>query len=158
MSAMSCSRNRSWLRSRSVSSMRKMNFPPLLRAQRWLKSAVRAFPRCSDPVGLGAKRVMTGVSLIEDISQDCTYSSRITAYETIDTCPRIPRFCLYAPFRCGRQGGGFEGRPPEPGLCAPGASGHLDGKFLDRIEPRTRAAHRCEFFGLRRSRPLHQHA
>ena len=54
------SRKRGSLRSTSVSSMRKMKRPPLLRAHRWLKKAVRAFPRCREPVGLGANRVMTG--------------------------------------------------------------------------------------------------
>src|SRR5438270_13117645 len=54
--------------------MRKMKRPPDFRAHKWLKKAVRAFPRCNDPVGLGAKRVMTG----EDIAQDCTHSSRIS--------------------------------------------------------------------------------
>src|SRR5258707_12019075 len=59
--------------------MRRMNRPPLLRAHRWQKKAVRAFPRCKEPVGLGAKRVMTGdESKVADISQDCTYSSRIS--------------------------------------------------------------------------------
>src|ERR1700731_1464985 len=40
--------------------MRKINRPPPLRAQRWLKNAVRALPRCKAPVGLGANRVTTG--------------------------------------------------------------------------------------------------
>src|ERR1700756_2248489 len=77
-------------RSASVSSMRRMNRPPLLRAHKWLKKAVRAFPKCSEPVGLGAKRVMTGGEpKIADISQDCTYSSRISGHETATTRPRI---------------------------------------------------------------------
>jgi hypothetical protein len=46
-----------------------MNFPPVLRAQRWLKRAVRTLPKCKEPVGLGAKRVITGGSLIADISR-----------------------------------------------------------------------------------------
>src|ERR1700692_4581343 len=71
---MSSSRNRVELRSTSVSSMRKMKRPPDFRAHKWLKNAVRAFPRCKDPVGLGANRVMTG----NDIAQDCTHSSRIS--------------------------------------------------------------------------------
>ena len=44
-------------RSRSVSSMRKMNLPPLRRAKSQLKRAVRAPPIWRYPVGLGAKRV-----------------------------------------------------------------------------------------------------
>ena len=43
-------------RSRSVSSMRRMNVPPAPRASSQLKSAVRALPTCRWPVGLGAKR------------------------------------------------------------------------------------------------------
>src|SRR5580700_1032004 len=70
--------------------MRKINRPPLLRAHRWLKKAVRAFPRCREPVGLGANRVVTGnESLVADISQDCTYSSRISEHETATTHRRI---------------------------------------------------------------------
>jgi len=59
---------RRWLRSASVSSMRKMKRPPLWRAQRKQKNAVRALPRCKEPVGLGAKRVVSGKPLNEDIS------------------------------------------------------------------------------------------
>src|ERR1700678_4730157 len=89
-SAINSSRKRNWLRSTSVSSMRKMKRPPLLRAQRWLKSAVRALPKCREPVGLGAKRVVTGrESSVTDISQDCTYSSRIPKHETNNTHRRI---------------------------------------------------------------------
>src|SRR6266545_2921401 len=43
-------------RATSVSSMRRMNVPPEPRASSQLKSAVRALPTCSWPVGLGAKR------------------------------------------------------------------------------------------------------
>ena len=43
-------------RSASVSSMRRMNVPPWPRASSQLKSAVRALPTCSWPVGLGANR------------------------------------------------------------------------------------------------------
>src|SRR6267154_840856 len=46
-------------RSRSVSSTRKMNLPPVRRAYSQLNSAVRAPPTCNSPVGLGAKRVTT---------------------------------------------------------------------------------------------------
>src|SRR5215471_13496092 len=46
-------------RSRSVSSTRRMNTPPLWRVKRKLNSAVRAPPMCRKPVGLGAKRVRT---------------------------------------------------------------------------------------------------
>ena len=64
---------------------------------RWLKKAVRALPRCKEPVGLGANRVTTGDSLIEDISQDCTYSSRISEYETTFTdCLDCSAVCLPA--------------------------------------------------------------
>src|SRR2546423_1186268 len=54
MSAVVCA---SRLRSVSVSSMRSRKRPPARRASSRLNSAVRAFPRCSSPVGLGAKRV-----------------------------------------------------------------------------------------------------
>src|SRR5882672_4015104 len=37
--------------------MRSRKRPPALRASSRLNSAVRAFPRCSSPLGLGAKRV-----------------------------------------------------------------------------------------------------
>ena len=47
-------------RSRSVSSMRRRNRPPRPLAKSQLKSAVRAPPMCSAPVGEGAKRVTTG--------------------------------------------------------------------------------------------------
>ncbi len=46
-------------RSRSVSSMRRMNVPPWRRAYSQQNSAVRTPPMCSMPVGLGAKRVRT---------------------------------------------------------------------------------------------------
>ena len=41
----------------SVSSTRMMNLPPFFFARSQLKSAVRAPPTCSEPVGDGAKRV-----------------------------------------------------------------------------------------------------
>ena len=44
-------------RSRSVSSMRRMNVPPWRRAYSQENSAVRTPPMCRKPVGLGAKRV-----------------------------------------------------------------------------------------------------
>src|ERR1041384_1828045 len=52
---MACSDSRDE-RSRSVSSIRRMNVPPLPRANSQLKSAVRALPTWRWPVGLGAKR------------------------------------------------------------------------------------------------------
>src|SRR3989344_6788641 len=45
-------------RSRSVSSRRSINMPPVWRANSQLYSAVRAEPRCRYPVGLGAMRVL----------------------------------------------------------------------------------------------------
>ena len=48
-------------RATSVSSRRRMNVPPTCRAKRKLKSAVRAVPMWSGPVGLGAIRTRTGV-------------------------------------------------------------------------------------------------
>ena len=48
--------NASVLRATSVSSRRRTNVPPVCRANRKLNSAVRAVPRCSGPVGLGAMR------------------------------------------------------------------------------------------------------
>ena len=44
----------------SVSSRRSRKVPCACRASRKLKSAVRILPRCSRPVGLGAKRVLKG--------------------------------------------------------------------------------------------------
>src|SRR5262245_30653517 len=46
-------------RDRSVSSIRRMNWPPWWRAKSQLKRAVRAPPTCRWPVGLGAKRTRT---------------------------------------------------------------------------------------------------
>ena len=46
-----------WLRSRSVSSMRSRNSPPVWRAKSQLNRTVRAPPTCRKPVGDGAKRV-----------------------------------------------------------------------------------------------------
>ncbi len=46
-------------RSRSVSSMRRMNFAACRRAYSQQNSAVRNPPMCKKPVGLGAKRVRT---------------------------------------------------------------------------------------------------
>src|SRR5215470_5048566 len=48
-------------RSRSVSSIRRMNTPFDLRANAHGYSAERILPRWMKPVGLGAKRVRTGV-------------------------------------------------------------------------------------------------
>ena len=50
-------------RSASVSSMRRMNVPSLPRASSQLKSAVRALPTCSCPVGLGANRTRMALGL-----------------------------------------------------------------------------------------------
>src|ERR1700722_18063410 len=47
-------------RSRSVSSTRIRNLPPVWRAYSQLKSAARAVPMCIIPVGEGAIRVTTG--------------------------------------------------------------------------------------------------
>src|SRR5438128_552609 len=44
----------------SVSSSRRMNVPPMWRANSRLKSAVRAVPMCNGPVGLGAIRTRIG--------------------------------------------------------------------------------------------------
>jgi len=52
-------RNASVLRAWSVSSMRRMNTPPVWRAYSQLNSAVRALPMWKKPVGLGAKRTRT---------------------------------------------------------------------------------------------------
>src|SRR5262249_34790677 len=51
-------------RSRSVSSTRSRNLPPVWRAYSQLKSAVRTPPTCSMPVGLGANRVTTVIGSI----------------------------------------------------------------------------------------------
>src|SRR5277367_647477 len=89
--------------------MRKIKRPPLLRAHKWLKKAVRALPRCKEPVGLGANRVTTGKeSKLADISQDCTYSSRISKHETASTRLRIDvKHLPFAKFRgrCSSAGG-----------------------------------------------------
>ena len=50
-------------RSTSVSSMRRMNVPPVPRASSQLNSAVRALPTCSWPVGLGAKRTRMTIGI-----------------------------------------------------------------------------------------------
>jgi hypothetical protein len=54
-------------RSRSVSSMRRMNCPAWRRAYSQQKSAVRSPPMCKKPVGLGANRVRTVMDLIGKI-------------------------------------------------------------------------------------------
>ena len=51
-------------RSVSVSSMRSSSVPPCDRANSALSSAVSALPRCSDPVGLGAKRTWTDTASV----------------------------------------------------------------------------------------------
>src|SRR4051812_17768404 len=56
-------------RSRSVSSMRRTNWPPLPRARSQLYSAVLAPPMCSTPVGEGANRTLIG--------SDASWSPRI---------------------------------------------------------------------------------
>ena len=49
----------STLRAASVSSIRSRNRPPCSSAKRRFATALSALPRCSDPVGLGAKRTLT---------------------------------------------------------------------------------------------------
>src|SRR5512134_641219 len=71
-------------RSRSVSSIRRMNLPPLRRACSQLKSAVRAPPMWSSPVGLGANRVTT-----EDIFASLTVTGGIRPNVLEDGNPRI---------------------------------------------------------------------
>src|ERR1700676_4561067 len=63
----------SWVRRASVSSIRSTKRPACLRASRKLNSAVRALPRCSAPLGLGAKRVTTVSS---DIAVQCSLTIR----------------------------------------------------------------------------------
>src|SRR5882762_9004848 len=58
-SSISCASKRASLRSRSVSSMRRIIAPPVLRAYSQFTSAVRALPTWSWPVGEGAKRTRT---------------------------------------------------------------------------------------------------
>ena len=50
------------VRAGSVSSMRRMKTPPSSSANRRFATAVSAFPRCSEPVGLGANRTRTGTT------------------------------------------------------------------------------------------------
>ena len=64
-------------RASSVSSTRMMNFPPVFLANNQLNNAVRAPPTCSDPVGEGAKRTLTGLIL--------------AALAIITTFPRLER-------------------------------------------------------------------
>src|SRR5215469_7258076 len=63
-------------RSRSVSSTRRMNLPPVRRAYSQLKSAVRTPPRCSIPVGLGAKRVTTVMQAVPRAWGRACYQAR----------------------------------------------------------------------------------
>jgi hypothetical protein len=53
--------NRSRERPTSMSSMRTRNLPPQARARAKPISAESAWPRCSSPLGLGAKRNTDGV-------------------------------------------------------------------------------------------------
>jgi hypothetical protein len=47
----------------SVSSIRRRNWPPVFLARRKLNSAVLNDPRCRNPVGEGANRVLAGFDL-----------------------------------------------------------------------------------------------
>src|SRR5882724_4368413 len=58
-SSISCASKRASLRSRSVSSIRRIMVPAVLRAYSQFTSAVRALPTWSWPVGEGAKRTRT---------------------------------------------------------------------------------------------------
>src|SRR5258706_5866376 len=60
----------SLVRAASVSSMRSRNRPPRRRASSRLNSAVRTLPRCSSPLGLGAKRVTTAAAFIFTMLMD----------------------------------------------------------------------------------------
>src|SRR5262245_58937149 len=64
-------------RSKSVSSMRRMNVPPWPRASSQLKSAVRALPTWSAPVGLGANLTRTD-------QRDCVRGNRLSSSDGVD--------------------------------------------------------------------------
>jgi hypothetical protein len=68
-------------RSRSVSSTRTRNFPPVWRAYNQLNSAVRAPPMCRKPVGDGAKRVTTPEAVVGGIGSS---RSRLTDWRPMD--------------------------------------------------------------------------
>ncbi len=91
-------------RSRSVSSMRRMNTPRCRRAKAQLKSAVRAPPTWRCPVGLGAKRTRTGSAM----------TSHCTAVADRDPSAWWP---ATEPVGRGRAGRAAE-TAPAPG-CAP---------------------------------------
>lgn len=60
-------------RTRSVSSIRRIHFPPCFRAKRWLNSAVRSPPRCNAPVGEGANRRMGVTGFGRGMSETYVY-------------------------------------------------------------------------------------
>src|SRR5205085_2496270 len=77
-------------RSTSVSSMRRMKRPLLRLANAHANNAVRAPPKCRNPVGLGAKRVRT-----EELMVDTRWTSlRLPAKVERGRHRRIDRFGL----------------------------------------------------------------
>ncbi len=71
-------------RSRSVSSIRSTNVPPVWRATSQLNSAVRAPPTCRLPVGLGAKRTRAGPVTS---GRSLAIVPRIPTCDSAPTCP-----------------------------------------------------------------------
>ena len=127
------------------------------------KMAEKGRPRVAQvqgPGGAGRKPRDDGRRIgLTDISQDCTYSSRISEHETTTTHPRIDfRACPDVELR-GRNAGRPQARakPAAAAHVAAGPSGHVDGKLHDRTERRAGAADGGEFFEICRSGSLHRH-
>ena len=73
-------------RSASVSSMRRMNVPPWPRASSQLKSAVRALPTCSWPVGLGLGAKLPRTPASDRLQR---HAQRVTAGSSSTACAAI---------------------------------------------------------------------
>src|SRR6476646_5076072 len=87
MPATNCARERPM----SISSIRRRNRPPQVRARSKPTSADNAWPRCSSPLGLGAKRKIGGPLVISPLHPFPRIGcSRRTA---VIPCPQVARAC-----------------------------------------------------------------
>src|SRR5262249_45463787 len=158
-------------RASSVSSTRRMKRPSALRAARKLSNAVRALPRCRNPVGLGAKRVTMGdwdiregkFEPCEKCTDNGTYliihaalDRRNTDETTADRLsfpPRVLRSIRPGTRRPG-LGGGPAGAGSVDGKAPASAGANVDGQLHHRAQPRTGAAQCRELPRIRPCRTL----